>query len=106
MTDGQANIYPDLPRGNDPEDCYSDDLWPDQPDETTDQRRARECVAWFAERARDQGIVIYTIGLGSQVDGELLAHAADLTGGRYYFAPSAEQLDAIFENLMQRVTRH
>jgi hypothetical protein len=103
MTDGQANVYPDLPPGYDPEDCYSDDLWPAQPGETTDQARARECVVWFAERARDQGIVIYTIGLGAQADSELLYHVADLTGGWYYFAPSAEELNAIFENLYERI---
>jgi hypothetical protein len=99
MTDGQANVYPDLPSG----DCYSDDLWPDQPDEPIDQRRARECVVWFTQRARDQGIVIYTIGLGSQADSELLAHVADLTGGWYYFAPTADELDAILEHLYGRI---
>jgi hypothetical protein len=99
MTDGQANEYPTLPSGN----CYSDDLWPDQPGETRNQRRARECVVWFTERARDQGIVIYTIGLGAQADSGLLAHVADVTGGWYYFAPTAEELNAIFENLYERI---
>jgi hypothetical protein len=101
MTDGQANQYPSLPSGYG--NCYSDELWPDVPGESTNQRRARECVAWFALQARDSGIVVYTIGLGAQADNELLAHVADLTGGWYYFAPSAEELDAIFENLYERI---
>ncbi len=101
MTDGQANEFPTLPSGYG--NCYSDDLWPDQVDETTSQRRARECVVWFAQVARDQGVVIYTIGLGSQADNELLAYVADLTGGWYYFAPKAEELDAIFDSLYERI---
>jgi Flp pilus assembly protein TadG len=101
MTDGQANLYPSLPSGYG--NCYSDELWPDQPDEDTNQRRARECVAWFAHQARDRGVVLYTIGLGAQADNELLAYAADITGGWYYYAPSAEELDTIFENLYERI---
>jgi hypothetical protein len=109
MTDGQANYYPginkdgvlNLPRSYG--DCYSDDLYPDQAGETLDQRRARECVVWFAMQARDQGVILYTIGLGQQADGELLAYAADLTDGRYEYAPSAEELDAIFRKLFERI---
>ena len=73
------------------------------PGESTNQRRARECVIWFALKARDQGIVVYTIGLGAQADNELLAHAADLTGGWYYFAPGASELDEIFDSLYERI---
>ena len=68
-----------------------------------DQRRARECVAWFANQARDRGVVLYTIGLGAQADNELLAHAADITGGWYYFAPTSDELDELFENLYERI---
>ena len=101
MTDGQANYYPSLPLGYG--DCYSDDLWPDVAGESTNQRRARECVAWFALQARDQGMVIYTIGLGAQVDNELMAHVAELTGGVYRNAPTAKELDAIFDELYERI---
>jgi Flp pilus assembly protein TadG len=101
MTDGQANVYPSLPWGYG--NCYSDDLWPDQPGESQNQQRARECMVWFAQQARNQGIVIYTIGLGAQVDNELMMHVADLTGGYYYHAPSAQELDAIFESLYERI---
>ncbi len=101
MTDGQANRYPKLPKryGN----CYSDDLWPDQPDESEDQARARECVVWFAHQARDRGVVIYTIGLGAQADNELLEYVADITGGLYRYAPKAEDLNAIFEELYENI---
>ena len=101
MTDGQANIYPDLPSGYG--NCYSDDLWPDQPGESDAQRRSRECVAWFGQQARNQGVVVYTIGLGAQADNELLRHVAELTGGWYYLAPSADDLDEIFDSLYERI---
>jgi hypothetical protein len=101
MTDGQANKNPSLPWGYG--NCYSDDLWPDQAGESNAQRKARECVVWFAQHARDQGIVVYTIGLGANADNELLAHVANITGGWYYFAPSADELDSIFDNLYERI---
>jgi len=97
ITDGQPNQYPILPSGYG--DCYSDDLWPDQPGESTYQRRARECVAWFAHRAREQGIAIHAIGLGAAADHPLLFHAATLTGGAYYYAPDAFDLKAILETI-------
>jgi Flp pilus assembly protein TadG len=101
MTDGQANVSPSLPDGYG--NCYSDNLWPDVVGESRDERRARECVAWFANQARDRGVVVYTIGLGAQADNELLAHVADITGGWYYFAPTAEELDEVFESLYERI---
>jgi hypothetical protein len=98
VTDGQPNKYPQLPTGYG--NCYSDDLYPDQPGETLDQRRARECVAWFALHARDQGVVIYAIGQGGQADGALLAHVAGLTGGSYLYAPTPLQLQEAIETLL------
>jgi Flp pilus assembly protein TadG len=101
MTDGQANMYPSLPSGYG--NCYSDNLWPDQAGESTSQRRGRECVAWFAQQARNAGVVVYTIGLGASADHELLQYTAELTGGYYYVAPDAKDLDAIFEDLYERI---
>jgi Flp pilus assembly protein TadG len=101
MTDGQANVYPSLPSGYG--NCYSDNLWPDQLGESDSQRRSRECVAWFAQQARNEGVVVYTIGLGSGADHDLLKHVAELTGGYYYVAPDAKDLDQIFEDLYERI---
>jgi uncharacterized repeat protein (TIGR01451 family) len=102
ITDGQANTYPALPSGYG--NCYSDDLWPDQPGESDSQRRARECVVWFALRARDIGVAIQTIGLGVQADHELLAYVAELTGGWYYYAPEAGDLYAVLEAIETQTT--
>ena len=97
MTDGQANAYPTWSGGN----CYSDDLWPDTGITSVD--RARECVIWFARQARDRGVVVYTIGLGTRADHDLLREVAELTGGWYYFAPTGNDLDDVFESLYERI---
>ena len=109
MTDGQANYYPGIGRDRVPNlppgygNCYSDDLYEDQPGETLDQRRARECVAWFAREARDRGVIVHTIGLGAQADSDLLLHVADVTGGTYQYAPTADQLEEVFRKLLERI---
>lgn len=52
-----------------------------------------------AERARQQGITIYTIGLGEEVGADLLQHIATETGGRYYPVANAADLTALFEKI-------
>lgn len=50
-------------------------------------------------RAAAEGIVIYTVGLGSGIDEALLRRIAAGTGGRYFSAPSADDLVAAFEEI-------
>jgi hypothetical protein len=50
-------------------------------------------------RAAAEGVVIYTVGLGSGIDEALLRRIADGTGGRYFSAPSADDLVAAFEEI-------
>lgn len=75
-----------------------------------------------AERAARLGVPVYTIALGTAAgivdvpnrqgilqpmpvppDPETLAAVAELTGGRFFEAPTAEELAAIYENLGSRV---
>lgn len=49
------------------------------------------------ERAKEHNITIYTIGLGDEVNRELLERIANETGGKYYFASQAYELNEIFE---------
>src|SRR5699024_2657004 len=49
------------------------------------------------QEADDNGIMIYTIGLGHGVDDELLTRIAEETGGKYYFAENSDQLEEIFD---------
>ena len=59
-----------------------------------------------ANNAKARGIVVYTIGLGSDTDGALLQQIADLTGGKYFYAPDSSQLNNIYleiaEDLLKR----
>ena len=53
-----------------------------------------------AERAKNESIAIYTIGIGDRSSGEfdeeLLMQIADVTGGRYFYAPTPENLNEIY----------
>jgi hypothetical protein len=60
--------------------------YPWQDDATLDQ----------AQRAADEGIIIFTIGLGDDADDALLTQVAAITGGVYYFTPTPDNLMAIF----------
>lgn len=75
-----------------------------------------------AELARDDGIKIYTIGLGSEadpralsmdffnqnvtadLDEDTLKKMADMTGGRYFRATDTESLQAIYQTINQLET--
>jgi hypothetical protein len=50
-------------------------------------------------RAANEGIVIYTVGLGFGIDEALLRRIATGTGGRYFSAPSAADLVAAFAEI-------
>ncbi len=89
LTDGEANQYPAGPCDDDP------DLW--------SGGAAKDCVIYYAQQARNRGVVIYSIGLGVGADHDLLQAVADRTGGLYYFAPSGEQLDAIFQEIADQI---
>jgi hypothetical protein len=91
MTDGQANQYPS---GTGCE--YETDLWPDG-------GAPKDCVVFFARDAQNKNIVIYTIGLGDSADHALLREVADRTGGVYYFAPDAQKLDTIFQQIADQI---
>lgn len=51
----------------------------------------------YSQTAVENDIQIFTIGLGSGVDENLLKSIAEDTGGNYYFASSAEDLLGIYE---------
>lgn len=57
-----------------------------------------EAVLAAADRAKAEGVIIYTIGLGGDVDPHLLQQVAT-DPGKYYFAPRATDLEAIYEQI-------
>lgn len=53
----------------------------------------------YINTAIENSITIYTIGLGSGVNGEILQNIAEGTGGKYYFASSADNLPDIYDDV-------
>lgn len=51
----------------------------------------------LSQRAIECGVAIYTIGLGTDIDENLLQSIATSTGGKYYHATTASELNEIFE---------
>jgi len=49
--------------------------------------------------------VFYTIGLGSDVSTSFLNQIANLTGGKYYFAPAETQLNDIYTEISQVIPK-
>ncbi len=47
----------------------------------------------------DIGVPIYTIGLGEDVNVEQLQTIANTSGGKYYFAPTSDQLEGIYNEI-------
>ena len=50
-------------------------------------------------RAKAEGIAIYTIGLGPDVESALLTSIAEETGGKYYPVSNASQLSLLFQQI-------
>jgi len=59
----------------------------------------------LAVTANATGIRIYTIGLGKDVDANLLSSIANATGGKYYFAPTSADLQAIYTEISQEISK-
>lgn len=62
----------------------------------------------MADQAKVENIVIYTIGLEPDpgfgaLDEDLLRDVANITGGKYYYAPDASYLKDIYEEIANRV---
>lgn len=59
-----------------------------------------------ADRGHTQnGTIYYTIGLGNDVNSDFLTALAESTGGQYYFSPSADQLNKIYDQISQLISK-
>lgn len=58
-------------------------------------KNVNECYAW-ARRAREVGLALTTIGIGSEFNEDLLIPLADMTGGNAYYIENPEQIPAAF----------
>ncbi|MEA2074816.1 MAG: post-COAP-1 domain-containing protein [Euryarchaeota archaeon] len=62
-----------------------------------------------AQNAADNGIIIFTVGLGpttgsKSINETMLQHIADITGGSYYHAPTGAQLQGIYDDISEEIT--
>lgn len=53
----------------------------------------------LTDRAVDSGTIIYTVGLGADVDDVLLQSMADATGGKYFKIEDADQLGQTYDDI-------
>ncbi len=91
MSNGLPTAHPSGPCGNYP------DLWPNHHPDFT-------CAIYYALKASEAGVPIYTIGVGNDVMPEPLQAIADQTGGEFYLAPSAPDLDAVLDAIHASAT--
>lgn len=49
--------------------------------------------------AKQKGVKIYTVGLGSVIDEENLKNISNQTNGKYYFAATADDLEVVFDEI-------
>lgn len=92
LTDGSPNTNPGG-CGNDP--VYN---FPLENDDDYD------CVIYYAGKALQNNVVLYTIGLGVGARTDLLEMAAETARGQFFYAPTPEDLDAVFDEFI-RLTR-
>jgi len=50
-------------------------------------------------RLKEEGTPLFALGLGSDVDREIMTRLAGASGGRAFFAPTAKDLDAVYREL-------
>jgi hypothetical protein len=60
-----------------------------------------ENLSSVIQACNNQGVKVFTIGLGDDVDEEILQDIADGTGGKYSFAKTKEDLDEIYADISE-----
>lgn len=51
------------------------------------------------------GTIFFTIGLGNDVNSTFLTKLAESTGGKYYFSPTTDQLNGIYNQISQIIAK-
>ena len=63
------------------------------------RRSLKEAIA----AASELNVPIYTIGLGTEVDTEVLRRLAEETGGRYFPSPTAAELEGLYRQIIAQL---
>lgn len=93
LTDGQPNST------NYNNGCTSANAptWPGQ------DNASYRCPLYFADQAKQNGVTVYTIGLGFGVDRDWLKEIARLGNGQAYFSASGGDLSIIFNQILSNI---
>jgi uncharacterized protein YegL len=59
--------------------------------------------SYYTQKAKNNNITIYTIGLGNYVDTNLLTGIATATGGKYFSVSTASDLPSVFRTISQEI---
>ncbi len=81
LTDGKANVI----QGS-----------PNRVSTTTAENKA---IAEAKNTHDTQGTIIFTIGVGDQINADFLRKMASVTGGRYYASPTSDDLNNIYDKI-------
>jgi len=55
----------------------------------------------LVDRAKNNNIIVYTVGVGSGIDTSKLTRIAEETGGKYYYASYASEINDVFYELQK-----
>ncbi len=81
LTDGKANVI----QGS-----------PNRVSTTTAENKA---IAEAKASHDNNGTIIFTIGVGDQINADFLRKIASVTGGRYYASPTSDDLNTIYDKI-------
>lgn len=68
---------------------------------TAEQRATNAAINGY----NASGTIFFTIGLGNDVNSEFLTKLAEKTGGQYYFSPTTDQLNGIYNQISQIIAK-
>jgi len=89
LNDGTPNITPDPTYG-----CDSDpNLW-------TNGGPPHDCGIYYAQKAAEAGVAIYSIGHEPRPRHPWLQEIARITRGQFYYATSPDDLDLVFDGIL------
>jgi len=63
-----------------------------------------DCVIYYAGQAVQNNVIVHTIGLGDGARADLLEMAAEIARGRYFYAPTPDDLDDVFDEIIRRAS--
>jgi Mg-chelatase subunit ChlD len=67
------------------------------------ERAPNSAVLGEAQRLKDRGALVYTIGLGNEIDQALLEQVAS-SADRFYRSPTTDDLARIYTQISERIT--